>query len=312
MSELWLAIALVGTFLTIFLIGVIVDMAMRERNRPQALLQSAAGTIVTDSVDLRQEQLSGNVFERSLMPSAGRVGRRIVRLTPIDLYGRIERKLVLAGNPAGLDAERIVAFKIIGAIVGIVLGIFLSSLLDWAILWKGVVIGLVAWIGYLLPSMQLSSVAAGRQKEIQRELPDVMDLLTISVEAGLGFDSALSQVTKNVPGVLSEELSRLLQEMQIGVGRAEAFRHLGERTDVPELQSFVLSMIQADLFGVSIANVLRSQSRELRQKRRQRAEELAQKIPVKLLFPMIFLVLPSMFIVLLGPGVIEIYRSFFG
>ncbi len=95
------------------------------------------------------------------------------------------------------------------------------------------------------------------------------------------------------------------------MGRAEAFRHLGERTDVPELQSFVLSMIQADLFGVSIANVLRSQSRELRQKRRQRAEELAQKIPVKLLFPMIFLVLPSMFIVLLGPGVIEIYRSFF-
>jgi tight adherence protein C len=311
MSELWLAIALVGTFLTIFLIGVIVDMAMRERNRPQALLQSAAGTIVSDSVDLREEQLAGNVFERSLMPSAGRVGRRIVRLTPLDLYGRIERKLVLAGNPPGLDAERIVAFKIIGAIAGIVLGIFLSSLLDWAILWKGIVIGLVGWMGYLAPSMQLSAAAASRQKEIQRELPDVMDLLTISVEAGLGFDSALTQVTKNVPGVLSEELSRLLQEMQIGVGRAEAFRHLGERTDVPELQSFVLSMIQADLFGVSIANVLRSQSRELRQKRRQRAEELAQKIPVKLLFPMIFLVLPSMFIVLLGPGVIEIYRSFF-
>jgi tight adherence protein C len=118
-------------------------------------------------------------------------------------------------------------------------------------------------------------------------------------------------VTKNVPGPLAEEMSRLLQEIQIGVGRADAFRHLGERTSVPELQSFVLSMIQADLFGVSIANVLRAQSRELRQKRRQRAEEIAQKIPVKLLFPMIFLVLPSMFIVLIGPGVIKIMQAFF-
>jgi tight adherence protein C len=311
MSELWLAVALVGTFLTIFLIGVIVDMVMRERNRPQALLQSAAGTIVTDSVDLREEQLAGNIFERTLVPSAGRVGRRIVRVTPLDMYGRINRKLVLAGSPAGLDPERIVAFKIIGAITGIALGIFLSTLLDVSLFLDVIIIVLVGMLGYFIPSMQVSSLAASRQKEIRRQLPDVMDLLTISVEAGLGFDSALSQVTQNVPGALSEELSRLLQEIQIGVGRAEAFRHLGERTDVSELQSFVLSMIQADLFGVSIANVLRSQSRELRQKRRQRAEELAQKIPVKLLFPMIFLVLPSMFIVLLGPGVIEIYRSFF-
>jgi tight adherence protein C len=154
--------------------------------------------------------------------------------------------------------------------------------------------------------------AANRQRAIQRQLADVMDLLTISVEAGLGFEAALSQVTKNVPGALSEEFARLLQEVQIGVSRTEAFRHLGERTNVPELQSFVLSMIQADLFGVSIANVLRAQSRELRQKRRQRAEEIAQKIPVKLLFPMIFLVLPALFIVVLGPGAIKIYQQFFG
>jgi tight adherence protein C len=311
MSELWLAVALVGTFLTIFLIGVIVDMAMRERNRPQALLQSAAGTVTVDSVDLREEQLSGNVFDRTLVPTAGRFGRRVFRLTPLDMYARINRKLVLAGNPPGLDAERIVAFKIIGAVAGIILGIFLTTLIAVGFVLDVILIALIGFLGYAVPSMQVSSMAAKRQKDIQRQLPDVMDLLTISVEAGLGFDSALSQVTKNVPGALSEEMSRLLQEIQIGVGRAEAFRHLGERTDVPELQSFVLSMIQADLFGVSIANVLRSQSRELRQKRRQRAEEIAQKIPVKLLFPMIFLVLPAMFIVLLGPGVIEIYRSFF-
>jgi tight adherence protein C len=311
MFELWLVIALVGTFLTIFLIGVIVDMAMRERNRPMALLQSAAGTTAVDSVDLREEQLSGNVFDRTVVPAAGRAGRRIFRLTPLDMYGRINRKLVLAGSPPGLDAERIVAFKIIGAVAGIILGIFLTTLFSPPFLFSVIIIALVGYLGYVVPSLQVSSLAARRQKEIQRQLPDVMDLLTISVEAGLGFDSALTQVTKNVPGALAEEMSRLLQEIQIGVGRAEAFRHMGERTDVPELQSFVLSMIQADLFGVSIASVLRSQSRELRQKRRQRAEELAQKIPVKLLFPMIFLVLPAMFVVLLGPGIIEIYRSFF-
>jgi tight adherence protein C len=163
-----------------------------------------------------------------------------------------------------------------------------------------------------MPGAQLAGMARARQRAIQKQLPDVMDLLTISVEAGLGFDAAMAQVTKNVPGSLSEEFSRLLQEVQIGVSRADAFRHLGDRTDVPELQSFVLSMIQADLFGVSIANVLRAQSRELRQKRRQRAEEIAQKIPVKLLFPMIFLVLPSLFIVILGPGAIKIYHQLLG
>jgi tight adherence protein C len=162
-----------------------------------------------------------------------------------------------------------------------------------------------------MPGAQVSTMAAKRQRAIQRQLPDVMDLLTISVEAGLGFDAALSQVTKNVPGPLAEEIGRLLQEIQIGSSRAEAFRHLGERTNVAELQSFTLSMIQADLFGVSIANVLRAQSTELRQKRRHRAEELAQKIPVKLLFPMIFLVLPALFVIILGPGAIKIYQQFF-
>ena len=143
-------------------------------------------------------------------------------------------------------------------------------------------------------------------------MPDTMDLLTISVEAGLGFDAALAQVVKNVPGPLSEEIARMLQEMQIGVSRAEALRHLNDRTEVPELDGFVLSMIQADKYGVGVAKVLRAQSTELRQKRRQRAEEVAQKVPLKLLFPMIFMVLPALFIVILGPGAIKVYETFFG
>jgi tight adherence protein C len=311
MSNLWLVLAMVGTFLTIFLIGVVIDALMRERNRPVALLQSQVGQ-VTDSVDLRQQELEGSAVDRMIMPSVRRMGRGAVRLTPFDLNARINEQLILAGNPEAWDAERVVALKIIGGIIGVVGGALLMTLIPISGWLKIVFVVMTGLIGYTVPSSQVRSMASKRQHTIQKQLPDVMDLLTISVEAGLGFDAALAQVTKNVPGPLAEELSRLLQEVQIGVSRADAFRNLGTRTNVSELQSFTLSMIQADLFGVSIANVLRAQSRELRQKRRQRAEEIAQKIPVKLLFPMIFMVLPSLFIIVLGPGAIQIYEQFFG
>jgi len=311
MSNLWLALALVGTFLTIFLVGVAIDMLLRERNRPVALLQTHLGQ-VTDSVDLRQQELEGSAIDRMLMPSAKRLGRTVVRLTPFDLHTRIQEQLVLAGNPPAWDAERVVALKIIGGIVGVGAGALLMALVPISGWLKVIFVVVIGMIGYTVPSTQVKSMASKRQRTIQKQLPDVMDLLTISVEAGLGFDAALAQVTKNVPGPLAEEMSRLLQEVQIGVSRSDAFRNMSSRTNVVELQSFTLSMIQADLFGVSIANVLRAQSRELRHKRRQRAEEIAQKIPVKLLFPMIFMVLPALFIIVLGPGAIQIYQQFFG
>jgi tight adherence protein C len=310
MSSLWLALTLVGAFLAIFMVGVLLDMFMRERNRTVTLLETSLGQ-VTDSVDLREEELSGSALDRIVLPTAKRVGKSLVRLTPFDLSARINEKLVLAGSPVGWDPERVVALKIVGGVVGLVGGILLAALLPIAPLLKVLFIVIFTLIGYVVPGAQVAAMATKRQRAIQKQLPDTMDLLTISVEAGLGFDAALSQVTKNVPGPLAEEIGRLLQEVQIGVSRAEAFRHLGDRTNVPELQSFTLSMIQADLFGVSIANVLRAQSKELRQKRRQRAEELAQRIPVKLLFPMIFLVLPALFVIVLGPGAIKIYQQFF-
>lgn len=311
MSSLWLALSLVGTFLAIFLIGVVVDIAMRERNRPVALLQSQLGT-VSGPVDLRQQQLQGSALERILLPGAKRIGRSLVRLTPFDLDRKVAEQLVFAGNPPAWDAERVVALKVVGAIGGGIGATMLMAIVPLRPVLEIVFIALVAAVGYTLPSAQIKTMAAKRQRTIRKQLSDVMDLLTISVEAGLGFDAALAQVTKNVPGPLAEEIGRLLQEAQIGVSRPDSFRHLAERTNVPELQGFVLSMIQADLFGVSIANVLRSQSQELRHKRRQRAEETAQKIPVKLLFPMIFLVLPALFIVVLGPGAIKIYQQFAG
>jgi tight adherence protein C len=167
-------------------------------------------------------------------------------------------------------------------------------------------------LGYLTPNIVLYQLGYNRREQMRRELPDALDLLTISVEAGLAFDAALSHVARNTTGPLAEEFFRVLQEMQIGLGRADAMRALIERTDLPELRGFVTAMVQADTFGIPIANVLRVQSREMRVKRSQRAEELAQKVPVKILFPLIFCILPALFVVILGPAAIRIIQSLGG
>jgi tight adherence protein C len=310
-NQVWLALGLLGTFLTIVMLGLVVDMALSSRRRYVSVLRGQVGDTPGSIANLRNDQLRRSALERLVLPFAGKVISSIGRLTPLDLYGRVNRLIVLAGNPPSLTAERIVAFKIVFAIVGLVAGIAVSSFLPFKGILIVMAVAVFALIGYTAPSAAVAARASKRQKEIRKALSDTMDLLTISVEAGLGFDAALGQVVRNVPGPLSEEISRMLQEMQIGVSRTEALRHLTDRTEVPELDGFVLSMIQADKYGVGVAKVLRAQATELRQKRRQRAEETAQKVPLKLLFPMIFMVLPAMFIVILGPGIIKIYEAFF-
>jgi tight adherence protein C len=309
-NQVWLAVALVGTFMTIFMLGLVVDMALSARRRYVSVLRTHVGDTADSIANLRNEQLRRSALERLVLPFAGKVISSITRLTPLDLYGRVNRLIVLAGNPPAFTAERIVAFKIVFGIAGLVVGLMVTQLLPFTGFLKVGAVALLTLTGYTVPSAAIAARASKRQKEIRKALSDTMDLLTISVEAGLGFDAALGQVVRNVPGPLSDEISRMLQEMQIGVSRTEALRHLTERTEVPELDGFVLSMIQADKYGVGIAKVLRSQSQELRQKRRQRAEETAQKVPLKLLFPTIFMLLPALFVVILGPGVIKIYESF--
>ena len=174
-----------------------------------------------------------------------------------------------------------------------------------------VIIG-VTLAGFFAPSMYLYQRTYDRSARIQRELPDAIDLLTISVESGLGFDAALQQVAYNTEGPLADEFSRVLREMQIGSSRSEALRALAERSNLSELRSFVSSMVQADAFGIPIANVLRVQSSEMRVKRRQRAEEKAQQVPVKMTIPLIFCILPSLFIVVMGPAVLQVMDSFKG
>ena len=165
-------------------------------------------------------------------------------------------------------------------------------------------------VGYYAPNLYLYQKGHDRTEQMQRALPDALDLLSISVEAGLGFDAALSQVARNTDGPLAQELARVLQEMQIGLGRSAALRALGERNSLADLRSFTSAMVQADAFGIPVGQVLRVQSGEIRLKRRQRAEEQAQKVPVKIMIPLVLFILPCLFIAVIGPAIISMVGTF--
>jgi tight adherence protein C len=247
--------------------------------------------------------------DRVLQPlqhKATAIGRRI---SGADTAERIRRKLDLAGNPAGWTVDRVLSGKVIGAVVGLFGGVLFSLMLTSMTVKIIVIVG-VTVVGFFAPDLYLYQKAHERAERLQRELPDAIDLMTISVESGLGFDAAVQQVARNTEGPLAEEFSRVLREMQIGQGRADALRALGERTNVGDVRTFVGAMVQADSFGIPIAQVLRVQSAEIRVKRRQRAEEKAQQVPVKITIPLIFCILPTLFIAVMGPAVISIMDSF--
>ncbi|MFG1817364.1 type II secretion system F family protein [Kribbella sp. NPDC049174] len=232
-----------------------------------------------------------------------------VHLSPSGITTTLQRRLDLAGNPKGWTPDRILAAKGLGLFIlgglGALYGVRTIGLLV-------VSAAVAATVGFFLPDILLYNAGAKRQDKIQKALPDALDMLTVCVEAGLGFDAALSQVSRNTAGPLAAEFSRVLQEIQIGKSRSQALRAMTDRTTVPELRSFVSALVQAGELGITIADVLREQAREMRLRRRQRAEEKAQKVPVKILFPLVFCLFPSMFIVIIGPGALSIARVLFG
>jgi tight adherence protein C len=264
---------------------------------------------MTNSPKELTKDLDKSFGERVLDPLQGRalvIGRRI---SGADTSERIRRKLDLAGNPPGWTVDRVVSGKVLGAVAGLILGLVFQLMLDAPMVRIIVVIGLLV-AGFFAPNLYLYQKAHDRAEQLTKSLPDAIDLLTISVESGLGFDAAVQQVARNTTGPLSEEFSRVLREMQIGSGRADALRGMGERTSNADVRSFVGAMVQADSFGIPVAQVLRIQSSELRVKRRQRAEEKAQQVPVKITIPLIFCILPTLFIAVMGPAVISIMDSF--
>jgi tight adherence protein C len=241
-----------------------------------------------------------------LQKRALKIGRR---LSGADTAERIRRKLDLAGNPPGWTVDRVLSGKVVGAVAGLVVGVGFSLMLSSPAVKIIVIIGATV-AGFFGPNLYLYQRTHERSARLQRDLPDAIDLLTISVESGLGFDAAVQQVARNTDGPLAEEFSRVLREMQIGQGRADALRALGERTNVGDVRTFVGAMVQADSFGIPVAQVLRVQSAEMRVKRRQRAEEKAQQVPVKITIPLIFCILPTLFIAVMGPAVLSIMDSF--
>jgi tight adherence protein C len=313
MSDVWLFLAIGSLFLAVVLIGIAIEQTMAEKNRAVRMLESqvtTAGGQAAPRIDLREEELKEDFGARVFVPIVARAGRIARRVTPLDTRDRITKKLLVAGSPAGWDAERVLAFKIIGAVAGFIGSLAVLQVVQLSSFLQIIVIALLTFVGFIVPDSVLNSRVEDRKKEILRTLSDTLDLLTISVEAGLSLNAAMAQVVRNVPGVLSAEFARMLQEIQLGVPRSEAFRHLAERTDVDELNSFALAMIQADIFGVSIASVLRTQAAQLRIKRRQAIEAKAQQTPVKIVFPLVLCVLPALFVVIVGPGAIQIFNSF--
>lgn len=271
----------------------------------------AAIKALDEAPDVLKKELERPFSERVIAPLGERlvgVGRKLVRADTAD---RIRHKLDVAGNPPGWDVNRIIGLKALsmGLLGGLALLYFLgdgTSFLNLLLFTAG-----AGAFGFMLPNVLLNNAGQKRESLMQNALPDALDLLTISVEAGLGFDSAVSRVAKNTTGPLAMEFSRLMQEMQLGVGRMEAMRAVADRTTLKELKSFCLAMVQADSLGIPIGRVLRVQSTVMRTKRRQRAEEKAQKLPVKILFPLIFFILPCLFIVIMGPVVLQM-MDFFG
>jgi tight adherence protein C len=248
------------------------------------------------------------VSERLLVPILQRTRGLALRLSPSGASERMSRLLDRAGNPGNWTAERIMGFKGSGLLVGGLVGAFFGGMS-----FKGLLFALVgAAAGFYLPDLLLMNLGQKRQEELRRGLADSLDMMTVCVEAGQGFDAALLQVARSVDGPVAGEFARVLSEIQIGKSRGEAFSSLGGRTTVPEVKNFVSALVQADRLGLPIANVLREQSTQMRLVRRQRAEEKAQKVPVKILFPMLLCIFPALFIVIIGPGAIRMIDTFSG
>jgi tight adherence protein C len=291
----------------VLFIGLLTMSVVVERSEVRESLRRLEGYQIQD---VRDQEMLAPIGERVFSPVLGGLAGVAQRFTPNGYREQVARKLTLAGTPKNMTVDQILVFKFLGLLSGLLwvplifAGLGLGGLFGFAVV-------VVLWgVSFMGADVFLSRAIETRQHDIAVQLPDVLDLLTISVEAGLGFEQALERTTTAVPGPLSDEFRRMLRETRYGASRAEALRAMDERSDVPELRTFIMAMLQADTFGVSISRMLRSQADEMRIRRRLRAQEQAQKAPVKMLFPLVFCIFPSIFVVILGPAMISLMENF--
>jgi tight adherence protein C len=301
-----------GLFVIFVIIGVIsVGMRQNAQDEEDPLQARLAEYLQSGEVaSLEEIELSQPFSERVIIPIVRKIGEISARFTPQKAIQDTARRMELAGNPWPIDAATFLAIRFI---LGVVLGGFVTAMFllsptpnfnDNAIFIFGATFG-----GFFLPHLMLSSRITNRQREIRKAMPDALDLLTICVEAGLGFDAAMSKVSEKWDNQLSLAFSRAIREIQLGKTRRDALKDMADRLDINEMTSFVAAIIQSEQLGVSMAKILRIQSDQMRIKRRQRAEEEAHKAPVKMVMPMAFLMFPTILIIVLTPAALQIMTS---
>ena len=267
------------------------------------------GDVVTS---LEQIEMQQPFTQRVIVPLLQRIGDISSSFTPQKVLEDTTRKLEIAGNPGRIDAATFLASRFIVALFfgGILLMVGLFSPNRWPLAQTFLIVLVFTLLGFFFPQLWLQSRINSRQREIRKAMPDALDLLTICVEAGLGFEAAMSKVSEKWENQLSLALLRTIREIQLGKARRDAMRDMADRVGIPEMTSFVAAIIQSEILGVSLAKVLRIQSDQMRVRRRQRAEEQAHQAPVKMILPLAFLIFPSIFIILLTPAGIQLSRSF--
>ena len=308
-----LAVALAGFAVA----GIIFTFASRgvEQAEARDTLRQVDGYDVSAAANagiIDDSELDGSFMDRvgkQMFSNVGEMGRRF---TPMGYVEKVRKKFIMAGRDSTAEVDRFLASRVFAlAFIPVVLVFFFV----WnPLVFEGMtrlfIVGLLIVVLVIGPDAKLTKAVEARQKAIMGDLPDVLDLLTISVEAGLGFEQALDRTITTVPGPLSTEFARMLGETRAGASRADAMRSMDARIDITEVRSFVLAILQADTFGVSIGRVLRAQADEMRIRRRQIAQEAAQKAPVKMLIPMVFCIFPALFVVILVPAMIQIVTGF--
>jgi tight adherence protein C len=293
--------------LLVLIVVVLVVVSMRRASSSQSLddrLNELAA--LGETVTLEELELSQPFSERVLIPMANALSSMAQRFTPQQTMEAAQHKLELAGIGHKIKPSQFLGYRLGAALLLGALAVLVALTASMPFTRRLLVIVVAFALGYVLPSLWLGTKISSRQKEIIKALPDALDLLTICVEAGLGFDAAMSKVAEKWDNELSVAFMKTVQEMQLGKLRREAMRDMANSMDVPDMTTFVAAIIQADTLGVSMAKVMRIQSDTMRMKRRQRAEEKARQAPVKMMFPLVFFIFPTILMVLLGPAIIKI------
>jgi tight adherence protein C len=294
------------------IILVIVTGIKRAKNQEEDPLEQRLAEFSQrgENVSLEEIELSQPFMDRVILPAIHRLGEISSRFTPQHVLEQTRKRLELAGNPGRIDAATLLVLRFVAA--GFLGGlIFLVTLMTQTIsvAVELLLVLIFVVLGYIVPDMYIKSRIDRRQKQVRKAMPDALDLLTICVEAGLGFDAALSKVNQKWDNELSMALGRVIREIQLGKLRRDALKDMADHLGIPEMTSFVAAVIQSEMLGVSLAKVLRIQSDQMRVKRRQRAEEEAHKAPIKMILPLGIFVFPSLLIVLLTPAGIKLWRS---